>query len=104
MNLDDRLDQDLDKDLPLREDIRFLGRLLGDTLREQEGEEAFNRIEHIRQIAVRFRRDGDKQARTELETTLRALTHDATMSVARAFTYFSQLSNIAEDLHRNRRR
>src|SRR6266852_5621207 len=104
MNLDARLDQDLDKDLPLKEDIRLLGRLLGDTLREQEGEEAFNLIEHIRQTAVRFRRDGDEQARTELETTLSGIAHDATMSVVRAFTYFSQLSNIAEDLHRNRRR
>jgi phosphoenolpyruvate carboxylase len=104
MNLDGRLDQDPDKDLPLKEDIRLLGRLLGETLREQEGEECFQLIENIRQTAVRFRRAGEEQARAELEATLSDLTHDATMSVARAFTYFSQLSNIAEDFHRNRRR
>jgi len=39
---------DLDKDLPLKEDIRLLGRLLGATLREQEGEDIFKLIEHIR--------------------------------------------------------
>lgn len=52
MNLHDRLDPALDKELPLREDIRFLGRLLGDNLREQEGDEAFNRVEQIRQTAA----------------------------------------------------
>ena len=104
MNLDEGPDQAIDKDLHLREDIRLLGRLLGENLREQEGEEAFNLVERIRQTAVRFHRDGDLQARDELETTLRELSRDATMSVVRAFTYFSQLSNIAEDLHHNRRR
>jgi phosphoenolpyruvate carboxylase len=100
MNLGDRLD----KDQPLREDIRLLGRLLGDTLREQEGEEIFNLIERIRQTSVRFRRDGDRQAREELEAMLSGLSYEPTMLVIRAFSYFSQLSNIAEDLHHNRRR
>jgi phosphoenolpyruvate carboxylase len=95
--------ESLDKDQPLRQDIRLLGRLLGDTLREQEGAEAFNLVEQIRQTAVRFRRDGQPETRAELESTLSDLTVDSTVSVARAFTYFSQLSNIAEDLHRNRR-
>jgi phosphoenolpyruvate carboxylase len=104
MNPGDRLDQVLDKDLPLREDIRLLGRLLGDTLREQEGGETFNLIESVRHTAVRFRRDGDQEARAELEAMLCGLSRDATVLVARAFTYFSQLSNIAEDLHHVRRR
>ncbi|MCC7546981.1 MAG: phosphoenolpyruvate carboxylase [Burkholderiales bacterium] len=94
----------LDKDLPLREDIRLLGRLLGDTLREQEGEETFGLIEQIRQTAIRFRRDADHQARQELESLLDLLSPAATVAVIRAFTYFSQLANIAEDLHHNRRR
>jgi phosphoenolpyruvate carboxylase len=93
-----------DKDLPLKDDIRLLGRILGDTLREQEGDETFQLIERIRQIAIRFRRDGDLEARRELETTLAQLSPADTVSVVRAFTYFSQLANIAEDLHRNRRR
>ena len=104
MNPDDRRDEVVDRDLPLKENIRLLGRLLGDTLREQEGEETFNLIESVRHTALRFRRDGDQQARAELETMLCGLRHDATVLVVRAFTYFSQLSNIAEDLHHIRRR
>src|SRR5690348_4139313 len=93
-----------DKDLPLKHDIRLLGRILGDTLREHEGEETFALIERIRQTAIRFRRDGELQARRELESILAELSPADTVSVVRAFTYFSQLANIAEDLHRNRRR
>ncbi|HTS53842.1 MAG TPA: phosphoenolpyruvate carboxylase, partial [Burkholderiales bacterium] len=104
MNTTDRADQTLDKDLPLKEDIRLLGRLLGDTLREQDGDQTFDLIEHIRQTAIRFRREGDTQARSELEALLSGLSHAQTVAVIRAFTYFSQLSNIAEDLHHNRRR
>src|ERR1043165_8143431 len=93
--------QSADKDLPLKEDIRLLGRLLGDTLREQEGEETYRLIEQIRQTAIRFRRDGEHQARVELESLLDLLSPAATVAVIRAFTYFSQLANIAEDLHHN---
>ena len=64
MNSTDRVQATIDKDLPLKEDIRLLGRLLGDTLREQEGDETFDLIEQIRQTAIRFRRDGDTQARS----------------------------------------
>src|SRR5574337_619132 len=54
-----------DKDLPLREDIRLLGRLLGDTVRDQLGEASFALVERIRQHSVRFRRDEDLAARRE---------------------------------------
>lgn len=93
-----------DKDLPLREDIRFLGRLLGDVLREQEGTAAFDTVETIRQTAVRFRREGDGKAAQELNRLLKKLNRDQTTSVVRAFSYFSHLANIAEDQHHNRRR
>jgi phosphoenolpyruvate carboxylase len=92
------------KDQPLKEDIRFLGRLLGDVLREQEGAAAFETVETIRQTAVRFRRDGDRQAEQELDRLLKALSREQTNSVVRAFSYFSHLANIAEDQHHNRRR
>ena len=104
MNSTDRAHATLDKDLPLKEDIRMLGRLLGDTLREQEGDETFDLIERIRQTAIRFRREGETQARAELESILGQLSDADAVAVTRAFTYFSQLANIAEDLHRNRRR
>src|ERR1700704_5795354 len=93
-----------DKDQPLREDIRLLGRLLGDTLREQEGAALFERVEEIRQSALRFRREGDLGAKAALEGLLDGLDHDAANRVVRAFSFFSQLANIAEDLHHNRRR
>jgi phosphoenolpyruvate carboxylase len=92
-----------DKDLPLRDDIRLLGRLLGDTVREQEGEEAFELIERIRRSSIAFHRDNDAAARAELEGVLDRLTAAETMVVVRAFSYFSHLANLAEDLHHIRR-
>lgn len=93
-----------DKDSPLREDIRFLGRLLGDTLREQDGDSAFELVENIRQTAIRFHRDQDLKAREELDAILNRLSDKDSLSVVRGFSYFSLLSNIAEDVHHNRRR
>ena len=91
------------KDLPLRDDVRLLGRILGDTLREQEGEASFQLIENVRRAAVRFRKTQDDRDRVQLEQTLDALSPSEILVVVRAFSYFSQLSNIAEDLHHNRR-
>ncbi|WP_321860281.1 phosphoenolpyruvate carboxylase [Burkholderia cenocepacia] len=93
-----------DKDRPLFEDIRFLGRLLGDVVREQEGDTVFDVVETIRQTAVKFRREDDSEAAQTLEKKLRKLTPEQTVSVVRAFSYFSHLANIAEDRHHNRRR
>jgi len=92
------------KDLPLREDIRLLGRILGDTLREQEGDATFELVENVRRSSVLFRKTQEVADRIELEQLLDHLTATDTLSVVRAFSYFSQLSNIAEDLHHNRRR
>lgn len=93
-----------DKDRPLFEDIRFLGRLLGDVVREQEGDAVFDVVETIRQTAVKFCREDDREAALALEKKLRKLTPEQTVSVVRAFSYFSHLANIAEDRHHNRRR
>ncbi|MPQ56580.1 phosphoenolpyruvate carboxylase [Duganella sp. FT27W] len=93
-----------DKDAPLKEDIRLLGRLLGDVLRDQEGEEVFAVVETIRQTAVRFRREDDTAAANELDGMLKILTREQTITVVRAFSYFSHLANIAEDQHHIRRR
>jgi phosphoenolpyruvate carboxylase len=92
-----------DKDQALREDIRLLGRLLGDTVRAQEGESVFGTVERIRQTSIRFHRDEDNTARREREATLDALSPGSTIQIIRAFSYFSHLANIAEDLHRIRR-
>jgi phosphoenolpyruvate carboxylase len=93
-----------EKDLPLVEDIRLLGRILGDVIREQEGKTAFELIEQIRQLSVAFRRHDDKEADRELKKLLKKLSADQTVSVIRAFTYFSHLANLAEDRHHIRRR
>ena len=95
---------DSSKDEPLRDDIRLLGRVLGDTVREQEGEAVFDIVERVRQTAVRFARDGDPTARAELASLLDPLSGDTTQAVVRAFSYFLQLTNIAEDEHHIRRR
>ncbi len=92
------------KDVPLRDDIRLLGRILGDTLREQEGAETFDLVESVRRAAVRFRKSQDERDRDQLEQILDSLSPSDTLAVVRAFSYFSQLANIAEDLHHNRRR
>ena len=92
------------KDLPLREDIRLLGRILGDTLREQESEATYELVENVRRSSVMFRKKQEDADRIQLEHLLGHLTPYDTLSVVRAFSFFSQLSNIAEDLHHNRRR
>jgi len=93
-----------DNERPLVEDIRLLGRLLGDEIREQEGAAAFELIEKIRTLSVAFRRDADQEADRALKKLLKGLSGDQTVSVIRAFTYFSHLANLAEDRHHIRRR
>src|SRR6476469_5594540 len=89
---------------PLIEDIRLLGRILGDVIREQEGVETFELIERVRKLSVAFRRDADHEADRALKTLLKTLSGEQTVSVIRAFTYFSHLANLAEDRHHIRRR
>ena len=93
-----------DKDQPLIDDIRLLGRILGDVIRQQEGKATYERIEQIRKLSVAFRRDADENADQELKKLLKALPNEQTVSVIRAFTYFSHLANLAEDRHHIRRR
>ncbi|WP_416336543.1 phosphoenolpyruvate carboxylase [Dechloromonas sp. A34] len=95
---------DTNKDEPLRTDIRLLGRVLGDTVREQEGDAVFDIVERVRQTAVSFARNGDPAARAELAALLDPLPRETTQAVVRAFSYFLQLANIAEDEHHIRRR
>ena len=89
---------------PLIEDIRLLGRLLGDVIREQEGAAVFELIERIRKLSVAFRRDADAEADRQMKKLLKRLSSEQAVSVIRAFTYFSHLANLAEDRHHLRRR
>ena len=92
------------KNKPLVEDIRLLGRILGDVIREQEGTAAFDLIERIRQLSVAYRLKADASAGRVLDRLLKNLSADQTVTVIRAFSYFSHLANIAEDRHHLRRR
>ncbi|RZN34748.1 phosphoenolpyruvate carboxylase [Bradyrhizobium sp. Leo121] len=89
--------QALEEDTRLRTDIRLLGRVLGDTVRDQEGADVFDLVERIRQTSIRFHRDEDRLARRELETILDSMSISETVRIVRAFSYFSHLANIAED-------
>jgi phosphoenolpyruvate carboxylase len=92
------------EDQPLIDDIRLLGRILGDVIREQEGEESYALVEKIRTLSVAFRRDADHAADRALKNLLKGLSSAETVRVIRAFTYFSHLANLAEDRHVIRRR
>jgi phosphoenolpyruvate carboxylase len=89
--------QALEEDTRLRTDIRLLGRILGDTVRDQEGADVFDLVERIRQTSIRFHRDNDRPARRELEIILDSMSISETVRIVRAFSYFSHLANIAED-------
>jgi phosphoenolpyruvate carboxylase len=83
---------------PLRRDVRLLGQVLGDVLVEQEGERLLELVEGIRRASQAARRDGTvADVPTELPAREQAL-------VLRAFGLFFQLTNLAEQLHRLRRR
>ena len=94
----------LDNELPLVEDIRLLGRILGDAIREQEGSEVFALIEKVRTLSVAFRRDADQAAGKALKKLLKGLSSEQAVRVIRAFSFFSHLANLAEDRHHIRRR
>ena len=88
---------------PLRDDVRLLGELLGDTLRTLEGDSLYQIVEQVRATA-KAARDGNEDAFRHLADDLASLPLDAAVPVARAFAHFLNLANIAEQHHRIRRR
>jgi phosphoenolpyruvate carboxylase len=91
-------------EIPLIDDIRLLGKILGDIVREQEGESVYGLVEQVRKLSVTFHRDSNQKANRELSKLLKGLTSESAVKVLRAFTYFSHLANLAEDRHHIRRR
>ena len=87
---------------PMREDIRLLGTILGDTVREQNGEDVFDLVERARVESFRVRRS--EIDRTELAGMFDGIDIHKAIPVIRAFTHFALLANVAEDIHRERRR
>ncbi len=94
---------DVDDSLDAGGDIRLLGRLIGDVLRDQAGDHAFELVEHVRKVAVQTRRDGDDPI-PELTDALAGAPVEHQLHVIRAFGWLSLLANTAEDLHQERRR
>ena len=95
-------DSNLDVHAPLRDDVRLMGSLLGETLRQQVGQSLYDKVELIRVLGKQAR-DGDSQASQQLNQVLSALSDEELLPVARAFTQFLNLANIAEQYHHVRR-
>ena len=91
-------------EVPLINDIRLLGKILGDIVREQEGDSVYALVEKVRKLSVAFHRDANQKANQELGKLLKGLSSDSAVKVLRAFTYFSHFANLAEDRHHIRRR
>src|SRR5246500_1025555 len=87
---------------PMREDIRLLGAILGDTVREQNGEEVFDLVERARVESFRVRRS--EIDRADLARMFEGIDIHHAIPVIRAFSHFALLANVAEDIHRERRR
>ncbi|WP_171961966.1 phosphoenolpyruvate carboxylase [Bordetella trematum] len=87
---------------PLRNDIRLLGRYLGTVIQACEGKRVFDTIETLRRSAVRFRREGRQDDGELMQQRVKQLRGSDPNLVARAFGYFLQLYNIAEDRDQNR--
>src|SRR5579875_971188 len=99
------------KDAPLRRDVRSLGLLLGRVLREQAGEELYQKVEDLRQSAIRRREalaDGELREAEDLMQmavlAMNTLPVDQAYKLSRAFAFYFELINLAETNHRKRRR
>ena len=99
------------KEAPLRRDVRSLGMLLGEVLREQAGEELFAHVEALRQGTIR-RRDAEAHGSEEEAAThaakalelVHSLPVERAILLTRAFAFYFELINLAESNHRKRRR
>ncbi|HLY43059.1 MAG TPA: phosphoenolpyruvate carboxylase [Terracidiphilus sp.] len=99
------------KEAPLRRDVRSLGILLGEVLREQEGEDLFAHVEALRQGTIRrrdaeLRGNGTEAARHAAKALelVHSLPVERAILLTRAFAFYFELINLAETNHRKRRR
>src|ERR1019366_9403003 len=99
------------KEAPLRRDVRSLGTLLGEVLREQAGEDLFAHVEALRQGTIRRRdaeaRGNEKEAARHAAKALElvhSLPVERAILLTRAFAFYFELINLAETNHRKRRR
>ncbi|EDM24998.1 phosphoenolpyruvate carboxylase [Lentisphaera araneosa HTCC2155] len=84
---------------PLKQDIKMLGALLGDTIKTQVGQEFFDKLENIRLLSKRARKNDDEAADKELKDLIRGLSNEELKNLVRAFGQFLNLANLAEAHH-----
>jgi phosphoenolpyruvate carboxylase len=92
-----------EKDLPLRDDVSVLGQMLGEVLVEQHGSELLDQVETVRRASI-LRREGDPGSAAMLEQTLASLPTARLSLIVKAFSSYLRLTNLAERVHRIRRR
>ncbi len=103
------------KDLPLRRDVRFLGKLLGSVLVEQEGDRLFNVVEQLRRLLIEHREQivagassgksrGGASGLAQAREIIAHLNIEDAYRVTKAFAIYFELTNLAETNHRKRRR
>ena len=85
----------------VRQDVRELGALLGDVLKEQTSTGSFETVESLRKAAIAYR-DGETDSRQQLRDIFEQLSPDEEGEVARAFTTYFELINLAEERERVR--
>lgn len=103
INLDSTADF-LIRSKQLRDDVRMLGFLLGDTIKRFEGEKIFAYVERFRALFKRIHRESDHSVRAEVEALLNELDLESASKVIKAFLTYFDIINIAEQNHRLRRR
>jgi len=92
-----------DKDQALRDDVRTLGAMVGDLIRDQGGEELFEFVENARQRSIR-RREENERPGEDLAALVKGLDAKMALQVIRSFSTYFQMANTAEKVHRIRRR
>ena len=92
-----------DKDQALRDDVRTLGKMVGDLIRDQGGEKLFNFVENARLRSIRRREENEKPGE-ELASLVENLDPGMALQVIRSFSTYFQMVNTAEKVHRIRRR
>jgi phosphoenolpyruvate carboxylase len=92
-----------DKDQALRSDVRTLGTMVGDLIKEQGGDELFEFVENARRRSIRRREENEKPGE-ELASLVDNLDPELALQVIRSFSTYFQMVNTAEKVHRIRRR
>jgi phosphoenolpyruvate carboxylase len=93
----------VERNKPLRDDVRMLGKMLGDTIRRLDGVEVFEAVESFRNLCKQLHQQHSDAAKKELLELIDGMDGDVATKVIRAFLTYFDLINIAEQVHRMRR-